>query len=415
MTDPKSISSTSQNFLDIYDITNDIVILKNGSASVILTVNAMNFGLLAEQEQDSVIYAYAGLLNSINYPIQILIQSQTKDASSYLKLLDEREKKTKDKLKQAWIRRYSKFVSDLIRERNVLDKKFFVVIPASSLEMALTPAQDLISGFKEQSIEGVEKSVILEKAKNLLDPKRDHLIAQFNRIGLYAQQLSTEEIIRLFYTNYNPEASEGQQITNSENYTTALVQAQIRGNYMNDQTRNPLQPNSADQPAVNAGDTTTPAVPEPVAPVAPSIDPVAPAMPTEPVAPAMPTPETPEVDISESPVLQQPATTNAAPMPTPTQPEPVAPVAPAIDPVAPMTAPSTTPAIPKIDLGAANPVEITQPESDQTPMPAEPTPVAPAMPTPTEIPGAKEATPSVDNTQKNINETIDKMTEKPTQ
>ena len=92
MSDQKNVSSTSQTFLDIHDITNDVVILKNGSASVILTVNAMNFGLLAEQEQDTVIYSYAGLLNSINYPIQILIQSQTKDASAYLKLLEKKEK-----------------------------------------------------------------------------------------------------------------------------------------------------------------------------------------------------------------------------------------------------------------------------------------------------------------------------------
>jgi len=153
MPDQKTISSTSQDFLDIYDITNDIVILKNGSASVVLSVNAMNFGLLAEQEQDAVIYSYAGLLNSINYPIQILIQSQTKDASAYLKLLEKREEKTKDEIKRAWIRRYSKFVNDLIKERNVLDKKFFVIIPASSLEMSLTPAQNIASGFKEQSIE----------------------------------------------------------------------------------------------------------------------------------------------------------------------------------------------------------------------------------------------------------------------
>jgi len=407
MPDQKDISSTSQNFLDIHDITNDIVILKNGSASVVLTVNAMNFGLLAEQEQDSIIYAYAGLLNSINYPIQILIQSQTKDASSYLKLLDEREKKTKDKLKQAWIRRYSKFVSDLIRERNVLDKKFFVVIPASSLEMGLTPAQDLISGFKEQSIEGVEKSVILEKAKNLLDPKRDHLIAQFNRIGLYARQLSTEEIIRLFYTNYNPEASEGQQITNSENYTTALVQAQIRGNYMNDQAQNTPQP--------------TPTAPLNQAPVTQP----------EPEVVNKNTTAT-EVNISESPVLQKPAavpTVSAAtsiptPMTTPNQPTTSAPTIPTVEPVSSSLTPPTPPTIPSVEPSMTQTVEITQPEPDQAPVVAAPSTPTPSTnipaPTPTplnpvETPTATQAPLSTDNTQKNINETINQMTEKPTQ
>lgn len=244
MPDQDTISSTSQKFLDIYDITNNLTILKNGSASMILTVNAMNFGLLAEAEQDAVIYSYASLLNSLNFPIQIVIRSETKDASSYLKILKEREGKTTDQVKKGWIQRYSQFISNLIQERNVLDKKFYVVIPAGALEMGLSLGQNIISGFKEQTIEGVEKSVIVEKAITLLEPKRDHLIAQFNRIGLYARQLNTQEIIRLFYTNYNPEATEGQQITDSQSYTTPLVQAQIKGDFMSNQ---PPQPQSSNQ------------------------------------------------------------------------------------------------------------------------------------------------------------------------
>jgi len=89
----QTISSTTQTFLDIYDITHDLVIMKDGSASVVLTIDAMNFGLLAEEEQDAVMYAYAGLLNSINYAIQVVIKSQTKDVTNYLRLLKIRKKK----------------------------------------------------------------------------------------------------------------------------------------------------------------------------------------------------------------------------------------------------------------------------------------------------------------------------------
>ncbi|MBU0579449.1 hypothetical protein KJ628_05800 [Patescibacteria group bacterium] len=287
MTDKNTISSTSQNFLDIYDIINNIVILKNGSTSVILSVNAMNFGLLAEQEQDAVIYAYAGLLNSLNFPIQIVIQSQTKDISTYLKLLEEQGEEATDEKKRVWIKSYSQFVNDLIKERNVIDKKFFVVIPASSLEMGLTLAQNVVSGFKEQNIEGIEKNVILEKAQSLLEPKRDHIIAQFNRIGLLAHQLTTQEIIRLFYTNYNPEATEGQEITDSQSYTTALVQAQVRGNFMK-----------------------TPATPAtPTNPIAPT----APASPIAPIASIAKPAE--EISVAESPIIMPPV---ATPAPTPT-------------------------------------------------------------------------------------------------
>lgn len=301
------IQSTTQQFLDIYDITNDVIILKNGAASIVLTINAINFGLLAEAEQDAIIYQYAALLNSLNFPIQVVVRSQTKDATSYLQLLKDREDEATDRTKKEWIARYREFVGNLIYERNVLDKKFYVSIPASYLEMGLTTAQNLVSGFKESSIEGIEKSVILEKALNILEPRRDHLISQFARIGLLARQLKTQEIIQLFYASYNPEATDGQQITDSRSYTTPLVQAQIRGVLMNDQSSSPM-------PApVTAPEPTS-------APVAPTSAPEAPTAPTPPAMPA-PTPIT-------APTPMMPPTTPS--------PEPI---------VAPASAPSTAPSI----------------------------------------------------------------------
>ena len=228
-----TIDSTTQQFLDIFDITNNFVIMKDGTTSIIIAVDAMNFGLLAEEEQDSIMYAYAGLLNSINYPIQILIRSQTKDVTSYLQLLKDREAETLDRSKQKRIQRYREFVGDLIRERNVLDKKFFVVIPAAPVELGILAASSILPGKGTMNITSIDRNIIIEKAKNLLEPRRDHLIAQFARIGLYSRQLETQEIIQLFYLGYNPEAQEGQQIADSSSYTTPLVGAQIEGSDMN--------------------------------------------------------------------------------------------------------------------------------------------------------------------------------------
>lgn len=227
MNNNKAISSTSQIYLDIYDVSNDMVILKDGAVSVILTVTAMNFGLLAEEEQDAIIYGYAGLLNSLNYPIQILIRSQTKDVTSYLNSLKIKEDETMNRLKKDQIRRYREFITDLVRERNVLDKKFYVVIPATALELGLVSTQSVIPGVKAADVASFEQSVILERARNLLEPKRDHIMAQFSRIGLFSRQLKTQEIIQLFYTIYNPEASDGQKMTDSRNYTTALVEGNL--------------------------------------------------------------------------------------------------------------------------------------------------------------------------------------------
>lgn len=245
------IQSTTQQFLDIYDITNNFVLMKDGTVSTIITVDAMNFGLLAEEEQDAIMYAYAGLLNSLNYTVQIIIHSQTKDVTTYLKLLQEQESVAETETMRRRIKMYREFVGNLIHERNVLDKKFYVVIPASALEMGLLSTQSVLPGKTTFDITSVERSLLIEKAKNLLDPKRDHMIAQFGRIGLFSRQLTTQEIIQLFYIRYNPEAAEGQQIGESNSYTTPLVKASIQGNFMNTLSSVPTQPLAVSTPPAN--------------------------------------------------------------------------------------------------------------------------------------------------------------------
>jgi hypothetical protein len=313
------IHSTTQKFLDIYDVVNDLVILKDGATSLIISIDAMNFGLLAEEEQDAIIYSYAGLLNSLNYPIQIVIKSQTKDVTKYLHILDEELTKTTSEIKREWIKKYRSFVGNLIKERNVLDKKFYIVIPASSLEMGLLAPSTVIPGVKQTDLSTIERSVILDKAREVLEPKRDHIVGQFGRIGLIAKQLTTQEIIQLFYLSYNPEAAEGQQITNTSSYTTPLVNASVvkRGGIMND---TPVMPGAA-----TPAPTDTNAAP--MAPVAP-IDPVAPVAPVDPVAPIVPpvepTPVSPEVDSAQGDINSVVGEVPAA-APTPMTPPAAAP------------------------------------------------------------------------------------------
>ena len=297
-----AISSTTQEFLDVYDITNNMTILKDGTVSMILRIGTMNFSLLAEQEQDAIIYTYGALLNSLNYPIQINIQSQTKDATKYLRLLDEQTQKASSQNKANLIRKYRNFVSQLIRERNVLEKKFFIVIPASPGEMGLIAPKNVLPGQTTFDIKSVEKTVLLEKAANILEPRRDHLISQCNRLGLFAEQLETQEIIQNFYINYNPEAQEGQEITNSESYKTPLVRASFSRNPMqdmnnattsttvNNQTAAPAAaPTPTQEPANTNDQTTEAAMPVPGQVLSPENNsfsaPAPTASSTEPIAP----------------------------------------------------------------------------------------------------------------------------------
>ncbi|MCL5090964.1 MAG: hypothetical protein M1514_03070 [Patescibacteria group bacterium] len=200
------IRATTQEHLPIEDILDNLVVLKDGSCALILAVSSVNFDLLSEKEQEAIIYAYASLLNSLTFPIQVVIRSQRKDISAYLNLLEKQESvKANNPLLSNMIKGYRKFVGEMVKKNNVLDKKFYVVIPFSALELGVAPT--LTSIFKKTQSLPFTKDYILPKAKDSLFPKRDHLIKLFARIGLVARQMQTEELIKLFYNIYNSENS----------------------------------------------------------------------------------------------------------------------------------------------------------------------------------------------------------------
>ncbi len=202
------IVSTTQDHLEVENIINNLVILKGGNAALILQVSAINFGLLSEEEQDATIYAYAGLLNSLSFPIQILIKSEKKDISAYLELLQSQAKKLKDPILKEHMVAYRTFVENTIVEQNVLDKKFFVVIPYQNITLTKTTQIDYAD--------------IVKRATNDLEPKRDHLIKQFARIGLSAVELSAASLLKLFHGFYNPEVK-GQKFAPAADYESPMV------------------------------------------------------------------------------------------------------------------------------------------------------------------------------------------------
>ena len=124
----KPITSTTQNHLPIADITNDIVIYKDGGAAVVMESTSLNFGLLSEKEQAAVIAAYAAMINSLTFSVQILVRTQRKDISSYITYLDEQAKKLTHPLLIKLMAEYKGFILDSVKKKNVLGKRFFVIL-----------------------------------------------------------------------------------------------------------------------------------------------------------------------------------------------------------------------------------------------------------------------------------------------
>lgn len=415
ITQSSILQSTTQKYLEIFDITNDIIMLQDGSCSLVLKTSAINFDLFSEEEQDATIYAYAALLNSLSFPIEIVVRSQKKDVTGYLDLLKGQEVKAYNPVQKRQIREYRQFIEQLVQERNVLDKKFYIILTASAIELGLASAPSVVPGLPttKKTAPILDKYAILEKALPTLQPRRDHIAHQCARIGLYTQQLTTQELIQLFYTVYNPEAAKGQKVMDTNDYTTPLVSADLR---VGPEVTVPAAPapTQVEPPAATLSENAsldtslslpptpkaTPAsVPAPSAPasiappsnnplingVAPASSPAVPVAATTAPIPAMPKP---------TPIALSPTPTPVSDLPKPTPPplnsqnaQSVALEKPATSPASIPVTPNPTTSAPATTPVSTAPVTPISPPTapNSIPTPSAPTaaiPSAPAIPTP---------------------------------
>jgi len=213
ITKPTSpVKATTQSFIEIEEIKDDILLLKDFSAAAVIEVGAVNFWLLSSEEQNSIIYAYAGLLNSLSFPVQILILSNKMDISSYIDYLENKIEKQQNDLIRTRLVSYRDFIKNIIKKNTVLEKRFFFVVPFSPLEMGVAGANTA----------GLNKEYVISRAKTSLYPKRDHLVRLLSKIGLRASVMQKQELTELFYNLYNPSAT-GRRLAPVESYTDVVL------------------------------------------------------------------------------------------------------------------------------------------------------------------------------------------------
>lgn len=225
------ITNTTQEHLDILEIKDNLVVLKNGIICAVLQTTAVNFDLLSEIEQDAIIAAFSMLLNSITFPIQVVLRSKKLDITKYIEKIQRVESKITDPLMKHQAEAYRKFVQEVIKTNEVLDKKFFVVVPSgATMSLEQTGAFDWVTklfGAQNKRVNvNVDKAI--QDASIQLSPKIDHVVKEFSRLGVKSRQLTTQELVELYFDIYNPTTLSGQRIrTNVEDYKTAVVSPAI--------------------------------------------------------------------------------------------------------------------------------------------------------------------------------------------
>ncbi len=206
------VKSTTQHFIEIEDIADDIVLLKDSSAALVIEVGAVNFWLLSQEEQAAMIYAYASLLNSLSFPVEILILSKKMDISSYVDYVRGKISRQRNDLLKKRLQSYTDFVQSVVKRNTVLEKRFFFAIPFSPLELGVTGV----------NTKGLQKEYVVSRAKTSLYPKRDHLLRLLAKVGLRATVMQKQELTDLFYNLYNP-SSTGRQLAPVESYTDVVL------------------------------------------------------------------------------------------------------------------------------------------------------------------------------------------------
>lgn len=216
------LKASTQEHLDVEDIVENLVVLKTGWVAMVLQTSAVNFDILSEAEQDATMYAYGALLNSLTFPLQTLIRSKRQDISAYYQHLTEAEQSQRNPDLKRQIQKYRDFIQSTVQQRTLLDKKFYLIIHFSPLELS-------VKSFRKQNTQNTKsKAQLVSDAKVALAPKRDHIIKQTARLGLITRQLETQELVELFYDIYNPAPTGTQRVLlDSASYTVPLVEPDL--------------------------------------------------------------------------------------------------------------------------------------------------------------------------------------------
>jgi len=202
----------TQRFIDIAEIKEDVIVMKDGTLRAVILVSSINFALKSTDEQEAIISSYMQLLNSLDHPIQVVIQSRRMNIEKYLEALKEQEKKQTNELLKAQIIDYRGFISELVELGDIMSKRFFVTVPYDPISNKkrgfFTRFKEIISPVASLKL---KESVFLDRKKDLM-LRVDHLRGSLESIGLSAIVLDTQSLIELYYGIYNPEVYESQKV-----------------------------------------------------------------------------------------------------------------------------------------------------------------------------------------------------------
>ncbi len=213
LTQKRKTKHSAQQYLDVAEIRDGVVILRDGSFRAILMASSVNFALKSEEEQNAIIYGYQEFLNSLEFPVQILVTSRRIDLTAYLRELDTREEAQESELMKIQLQEYREYIKELVRVSNVMTKNFYVVIPFAPVQAKEERATSrLRKGLQVRGGFAPLTPTEFARYKDQLWQRADQVSTNLRAISVRVVPLDTQEIIELYYALYNPDTARNQHL-----------------------------------------------------------------------------------------------------------------------------------------------------------------------------------------------------------
>ena len=203
----------TQQYIDIAEIHDNTVLMKDNAMVAVLLVASINFALKSEEEQNAIVQGYIAFINSLDFPVQIVVQSRKLNIDNYLDKLKVKEKEQTNELLKMQISEYIQYINELVNLGDIMSKRFYAVISYNPQEG--TKKQGLfakaLNSFKAVKIVSIKKEKFLKYSQEL-DRRTNAVQSGLSSIMVNSQRLDTQSLIELYYNSYNPELSERQKM-----------------------------------------------------------------------------------------------------------------------------------------------------------------------------------------------------------
>jgi hypothetical protein len=197
--------NATQEFVPIDDVRDGIVIMKDGGMRGLLMASSINFALKSDDERQAILLQFQDFLNSLDFLVQIVVQSRRLDIRPYIALLEGRYKEQTNDLMRIQIEQYIAFIKSFTESTNIMTKNFFIVIPYDAA-IIKTGSKFSLGLGKEKNKNAKEED--FEEKKNQLEQRMEVVEQGLVRCGIRVAKLGTDEVIELFYKIFNPGESE---------------------------------------------------------------------------------------------------------------------------------------------------------------------------------------------------------------